>query len=138
MKHLCAKKSLYREKYSDTTQTEINKGKYNYGDMYKSKTKFDDYFFHNSYHTELLELFCNPGANVHGKIQREYIREDLSDEVVGLNALQLDHFFTNDAWLLIKEKSKPRITILSLKSLQLLSLQLKSKVKSGSVACAVK
>ena len=43
-------------------------------------------------------------CNVHNVIQTENIRDELSDEVIGLDLSKVRHFFTESAWLLINEK----------------------------------
>ena len=40
----------------------------------------------------------------HKKIQAENIKDELSDEVVGLDLSKLEHFFTESAWVLVKDK----------------------------------
>ena len=39
----------------------------------------------------------------HKNIQAENIRDEFSDEVVGLDLSKLEHFFTESVWVLVKD-----------------------------------
>ena len=58
-------------------------------------------------YTELLQLFCDPHIlPENSEVQVHHIRDELLDEVIGLDVSKLQHLFTEEAWLLVNEKSK--------------------------------
>ena len=56
------------------------------------------------YLSELLQLFCKTHETK--PIEAEHVRDELQDEVIGLEISKLRHFFTEGAWLLVCEKCK--------------------------------